>query len=246
MLPRMMPRPTLLASFMLALTLAAPARAGDRTYVIPNFDRVRVDGSLQVRVTVGGVMTARAAAQGDDRMIDTVNVSVMGNTLVVRRDNNRWGEQGTPSGGAPVVVVAVPMLRGGVVNGGGRLSIDGQVRAQRLDLQVTGAGTIDARGADADELNATLIGAGGITVAGSARRARLMTNGTGTLDAGALVANDLIVRLDGPGETRANARYTADVTSTGLGPVSVAGDAKCVKHAQAGAPIACAADGGGQ
>ncbi len=240
MLTGMSPRLPLLALAMLAV----PAGAADRTYVLTNFDRVRVDGPFEVRLTVGGVMTARGSAQGDDRMLGTIDISVQGTTLTVRRNNNGWGEQGRPEGPAPVIDLAVPVLRSAMVVGGGRLSIGGRVRAQRLDLQVTGTGVIDARDTDADELNATLIGGGNVAVAGVARRARLMTNGAGSLDATALVANDLAVRLDGPGETRATARYTADLTSTGLGRITVSGGAKCLKHAQAGGPITCDSDGG--
>jgi len=238
--------PRLIPLLLATLALSSPALAAERSYVVTNFDRVRVDGPFEVRLTVGGAGTSSGRAEGEDRALDTVDISVQGSTLIVRRNNSGWGEQGRPGGPAPIITIATPMLRSATVIGGGRLSIAGPLRAQRLDLQVTGAGVIDARDADADELYATLIGTGNIRAAGSARRARLATSGTGGIDAEGLVANDLTVRLDGPGETRANARYTADLTSTGLGRVTVKGGAKCVKHAQAGGPIVCDSDGGPQ
>jgi hypothetical protein len=57
-----------------------------------------------------------------------------------------------------------------------------------------------------------------------------------------LTVSDLVVRLDGPGETQASARFTADLTSTGLGRIVVSGGAKCTTNAQAGGPILCGPD----
>jgi hypothetical protein len=70
----------------------------------------------------------------------------------------------------------------------------------------------------------------------------MLTNGSGTILALPLTVSDLVVRLDGPGETQASARFTADLTSTGLGRIVVAGSAKCTTNAQAGGPILCGPD----
>ena len=51
--------------------------------------------------------------------------------------------------------------------------------------------------------------------------------------------NVVAVLLDGPGETKAAARYTAHITNLGLGAVAVAGSPKCTVVARAGGPVAC-------
>jgi hypothetical protein len=222
--------------------LAIPASADGRSYIVTNFDRIRVDGPFDVRLTVGP--GSSGSAEGDPRALDDVSLDVQGTTLIVHRTANGWGEQGSDKGRRPVVVtVTAPVLRSATVVGGGKLMIGGAVRGQKVDFQVTGTGTIDAQGLDIDEFATTLIGSGNVLLAGVTRRARLMTNGTGSIAAQGLIANDLVVRLDGPGETQANARFTADLTSTGLGHIAVNGDGRCVKHALAGGPIDCASDG---
>lgn len=229
------------AALILAIvSLAAPATAADRAYTLTNFDRVRVDGPFDVRLTVGGT-SASGIASGDPEMLANLDIQVQGTTLIVRNSANSWSERGKAGSPAPVITLAAPDLRSAAVIGGGRLAIGGRVRGQRLDLRVTGSGSIDARGIDYDELVVTLIGAGNVALAGRSGRARLLTNGSGVIAAIPLMVSDLIVRLDGPGETRASARYTADLTSTGLGRIVVAGDAKCVTKAQAGGPILCGA-----
>ncbi|MBN8808063.1 MAG: DUF2807 domain-containing protein [Sphingomonas sp.] len=227
-------------AFLPLLALAAPAVAADRSFVVTNFDRVRVDGPFEVRVVVGG-NSAKASASGDTRSLAALDVQVQGTTLVVRRAVDGWGEQGRTPGPAPIVTLTVPDLHGASVIGGGKLAIAGQVRGQRVDFTVTGNGSVAASAIDADQLIVTLIGAGTATLGGKAASARLLTNGSGVIAAMPLVVGDLTVRLDGPGETQVSARYTANVTTTGLGRIVVGGSPKCVTKAPAGGPVQCGA-----
>ena len=221
--------------------LALPASAADRTYTITSFDRVRVEGPFDVQLTVGNA-GASARASGDSDTLANLDIEVQGTTLVVRKGTSGWGERGKPDGPAPVITLVTSNLRTATVIGGGKLVAKGSIRSQRLDFQVSGAGSIDAQGIDSDELSVTVIGAGNVALAGRSNRARMLTNGPGTIMAIPLIAGNLLVRLDGPGETQASARFTADLTSTGLGRIVVAGGAKCTTNAQAGGPILCGPD----
>ncbi|MEG8021032.1 GIN domain-containing protein [Sphingomonas aerolata] len=122
--------------------------------------------------------------------------------------------------------------------GGGRLTID-RMKGLRLDLAVSGAGSLAVNDAQADQLNATVIGTGRMTLAGRSARARLTVSGPGLIDATALAVDDLVVMQDGVGETRASARRTAQVTNGGAGSVTVAGTAACTVRAAATGPVIC-------
>lgn len=223
------------------LLFAAPASAADRSFVVTNFDRIRVEGPFEVRVTIGQ-SSASARATGDARVIANLSVEVQAGVLVVRKASNGWNEQGKVEGPAPVITLTAPELRSALVIGGGKLVIAGKVRAARLDLQITGAGLMDASGIDADDLIVTAIGAGNVSLAGKSLRARMTISGAGGIAAIPLMAGDLTVRLEGPGEALASARYTADLTSTGLGRIVVIGNPKCTTRAQGGGPILCGPD----
>ncbi len=219
------------------LLLPAAAQAATRERSIGSFDRLRVAGPFEVRIEAGRPPTARIEA--DDALIDRIDVSVEGDTLVVRMAHEGWGE--TPAvraGPVPVVILSTPVLRSIAVSAGAHVAA-GRMTGDRVNLAVNGAGKVEVADAQAEDLLATVIGAGSLTVAGKALRARLMTNGPGTVDAGDLDASDLSVRLDGTGETRARARYTARVTDTGVGRVTVLGDATCVIAPGTVGPIAC-------
>lgn len=226
----------------LALTvLALPAAAADRSYTVTSFDRVRVEGPFDVRLTVGNAGQS-AKASGDADVLANLDIDVQGTTLIVRKGSSGWGERGKVGGPAPVITLVTSSLRTVTVIGGGKLTVGGAIRSQRLDVQVNGAGSIDARGIASDELYVTLIGAGNIAMVGKSARARLVTSGSGTIMAMPLSVGDLMVRLDGPGEVQVSARFTADLTSTGLGRIVVAGGAKCTVKAQGGGPVLCGPD----
>nr|WP_299857243.1 head GIN domain-containing protein [Sphingomonas bacterium] len=219
------------------LCLPFTAQAAEHRYAFGSYDRVRIEGPFEVNITTG--VPPGALASGDARLIDGLDIAVQGSTLIVRMGHQGWGE--TPVGAAaarPVITLTTPALNAAFVNGGARVKIQG-MKAQRVDLSVNGSGTVTVNGADTDQLFATIIGAGTMTLSGRAARARLVTNGAGNVDATGLNVNDLSVLQDGTGETRAAARYTAQVNSTGLGHVVVAGRPKCLVHAAAGGPVEC-------
>lgn len=218
------------------LIAAIPSVAADRTYSIGSFERIRIEGAYEVKLATGKSPSARAT--GDDRALESLSLTVEGQTLIVRARPLAVGEA-PPSPKIPLVVtVATPTLRSANVNGGGRLAIT-RITGQRLDLSVNGAGSLTAQGLEADQLVATVIGAGTMALAGRSRRARFQLSGPGTIDAATLVANDLIARSEGNGELRLNARYTADVTSSGLGAITVAGKPACKVKSAGGGPISC-------
>ncbi len=227
----------LLASPLIVFSaaLAGQAPGTSRTVSVGSFDRVRVEGPFDVRVTTGSPRATIAGPRGDGGVV----VRGDGTTLSVRMDSSGWGER--PRGGTPgpnVVTLSTPGLTSASVAAGGRLTI-ARMRGMRVDVTVSGSGSLTLAAADTDQLNATLIGTGRMSLAGQAARARLVTSGSGIIDASALDVKDLTVHLDGVGETNAAARYTAQVINSGLGTVTITGNAKCRVDAAAGGPVTC-------
>ncbi|OQW47331.1 MAG: hypothetical protein A4S16_08855 [Proteobacteria bacterium SG_bin6] len=212
-------------ALLLALLLPlAPAQAAERSFSVTSFERLRLEGPFELRVSVGGPPSARAEA--DPATLERLVLQQDGTTLTVRLGTTGSAERFTAPRQPPVITLTTPVLRTATVLAGGRLRVGG-MRGQRIDLAVNGAGALIAEGVSADMLNAVLIGNGTLTVSGRGARTTLLLNGAGQVDAGALQADELTVRLDGNGEVRAAARYTARVASGGLGRVSVSGNPAC-------------------
>jgi len=221
-----------------AALVATPALAAERSYSVGSYERVRVEGPFEVHIVAG--TSPRASASGSEAMLARLDLVVNGDTLAVRLGPGGWGETPRRAGSiAPVVVtLSSPRITSILLTAGAAVTAR-KIAGQRVDLSVTGAGALTVDGAEADQLNAMLIGTGKLHLAGKAARARLTTNGPGTIDAGDLVVNDLTVSVEGTGETRAMARYTAQVSTTGLGKVTVLGTPRCTVKAVADGPVIC-------
>lgn len=214
-----------------------PVLAAERVFSVGSFERVRVDGPFEVRIETGA--SPGATASGERQLIERIAVAVNGGTLSVRLGTGGWGETFRADNAAPpVIVLRTPRLNSLAVSAGANVTVN-RMAGQRVELSLAGSGRVEAARVDADQLGASLVGAGTITAGGQANRARLITDGPGTIDASELVTKDLTVLLTGPGETRARARYTASVTNTGLGKVTVAGDATCTVRSAGGGPVSC-------
>jgi len=228
--------PAIVVALLALIAVTPPAWAGERNFIVTQFDRVRVDGPFDVRVTVDNTSGSKATATGDDKALGSIELSVQGTTLVVRKGNLGWNGPGR----TPVVVsITMPTLRAASVVGGGKLALAGRLQGDRIDFTVTGAGSINAQGIDTQDLIVTLIGTGNVALAGKSAHARLLTNGNGMIAAMPLSVGDVVVRLDGPGSTEVTARFNADVTTTGLGAITVGGKPRCRPYAPAGGPIIC-------
>ncbi len=222
---------------VLPAPMAVPPAAGaERRFSVTSFERIRVEGPFEVRLDTGKPPSASVVA--DQRTLDQMSFTVDGTTLVVRLSGSGWGETPRQRRTAPVITLTTHELRSALVRAGARLTVTG-IAGQRVDLAVNGSGVLIAEQVRADQLNATVIGAGGMTLSGTAQRAQLMSNGAGTIDAAKLIANDLVVRQDGTGETLGSARFTAKVTTNGLGRVAVGGTPACTVKALAGGPVSC-------
>lgn len=219
---------------LLCALIAIPAQAAERHFAVTSFARVRVDGPFMVEIKAG---PPRAIAQGDVAAINGVSISVEGDILIVRR-----GEPGAPRTAAPrrlpLIRLSTLVLHGANVNAGGVLQIDA-MRGERIDLSVNGSGSLSVARVEADLAITTVTGAGAITLSGKVARARFLVSGPGSVAADQLIADALFVRSDGSGDVAVAARYTADIITTGVGNVRVAGRPKCKVQSRGGGVVVC-------
>ena len=225
----------LLLAFAL-LAFPSLAHATDRSFTIGSFSKLRVDGPFAVTLTTGKSPGARASGSLD--ALDALTIQVNGDTLVVSMGAGNWSSDSGQMIVPPTITLATPTLTSATINAGATLAIDA-MKGQTVALAVNGTGTLGVGAIEADQLVATIVGTGQMTLAGKAAKARFAVSGPGSVEAAGLVAGDLTAHSDGSGEMTLAARYTADITTTGLGAVSVAGTPSCTVHAQAGGPVRC-------
>lgn len=220
---------------VLALLLLTAASAPDqKTYLVSGFERVRIDGPYDVEI-VRGPNAARA--EGDAKALDRLDVHVDGATLVVGAGTRGWELRAGEKLALPHITLSTPVLRGVTVNGGATVRI-AEMRSPRAELAINGPGAITVSGFDADELSASMIGAGSMTIAGTARRVRIRSNGAGSFDGTGFTANDAVLVSESLGTMRLGVRYTAQVMALGGGLVHLDGAPECTISGNG--PVECA------
>lgn len=232
-----------LIALAIAATASAAAAEEQRSWPIASFDRLRIEGPVDVAVTTGSP-SARAVA-ADRATAARLSVMREGNVLVVRLAGAAPVGLGTGDGAVAVarVTLAVPRLSAVRHQGTGRASV-ARLLGERVDVATTGGGTLAVDAVETRQLAATLVGGGRMTLAGRAARARLTLNGEGALDAAALMTDEAAVSLVGSGELSAAARYAAQVAAgPAAGRVTVTGGARCTVRAIGEAKVRCGTTG---
>ncbi len=219
---------TAAASLTLAAALALPSPAaawgwggtrGDGKKVtepraVAPFTAVRLEGSLDATVKVGG--TQSVAVTIDQNLQKLVTMEVQGGTLVVSTRDASWDGKG-------LVELTVPTLRGFTIEGSADVTIEGG--QGDLKLEIEGSGDLRWSGT-AGSLDGSISGSGDLRLTGTAERASLSVAGSGDIQAGGLTVKGASVAVAGSGDVE----LTLDGGSLS---VSIAGSGDVVWHGTA-------------
>lgn len=208
------------------------ASAASRTYIVTDFDSLRLDAPIDVSVETGRGISARG--EGDREVLERIDLSVSARVLTIRLKPSPYSARPSGGLGATRLSLTVPALRRIRLTGAGSLHAKGLDRG-RVEIVAAGSGTLAVAGVDSDMLDVTQLGAGSVALAGKTKSLVLRISGAGAFDAGALDAADLDLRLDGPASVTAKAARAARIVAVGPGSVTVTGKGACtVTHAGSG------------
>jgi hypothetical protein len=223
----------LLSALILSLT-ASPAAAATRNFTITSFTKIRVNGPYLVKLTTNSAPFARAT--GDSAGLDSVSMSVEGNTLVIRPDRSAWG--GYPGQAREPVQISVGTheLSSAWVYGAGSIVID-RVRGLNFDLAVEGAGSGSIARADVDHLRVKISGTASAKIAGKALKLTAEVNGSALLDTTELAARDATIAAEGPAQVKAAVTSTAKVNAYGAANVELFGKPACTSRVYGSASV---------
>lgn len=150
-----------------------------------------------VYVTLGAAEALRIHAE--DNLLEHIETVVQGGTLRIE----------TESG----------------VNIRPTLGIEFHLTVTSLDMiALIGVGDIEFLALDAADLDATLAGVGGITLAGQVTRQTVLISGVGDYEAEQLQSTDADVTISGQGDATVAVSGTLDATISGIGSVFYVGN----------------------
>ncbi|MGC4252884.1 MAG: DUF2807 domain-containing protein [Sphingobium sp.] len=209
------------------------AQAANRSYTITSFDAIRVEAPVNVVVTTGMGVSARA--DGDQHMLDRLKVDVSGRLLSITMERARPGE----SGGGPVTLrLSTGSLGQIVLTGGGSVAVN-RMKGLRGEIALGGNGDVRVDAVELDQIDLALAGGGRATLNGRAGIANIHITGPGTVAAEGLSARQASISNDGAGSISIVTDVNAKVRASGSGDVTIAGKAACSVDNRGTGRISC-------
>jgi Putative auto-transporter adhesin, head GIN domain len=185
--------------------LRGSGTGASETRDVPAFSGVTLAGAADVTVEVGSEQSV--VAHADDNLLPLLTTEVENGMLVISQTE-------------PVDAVTLPRV---------------EITTTTLDtLRLSGAGDLTVEAADHERLDVSLTGAGTLRASGSVERLDLMLTGAGDVELESLVAADVSAMLSGAGNIVVHATRSLDAHVSGVGTIAYAGDPAEVKRAVTG------------
>ena len=167
-----------------------------QTRAVGDFHAVRIEGSCDLRATVGAALSVQVTA--DDNLIDDLTTEVKNGVLVIatRPGKNLWFRVDAHA------TISVPRLDG---------------------MQIEGSGDATITGVSGEEFKAGIEGSGSMRVAGKVTKLSLAIEGSGDADLSALECQDGSVSIDGSGDARVNCSANLSASVSGSGDIDYSG-----------------------
>lgn len=214
-------------AFSAALLATTPAHAAQKNIGVTTFDTISIQGDFIVTVTEG--TGASVQANGDTQALEALDVVVNSRRMLVIREKRVDDKPrgATKAKRKPVeLVIRASGLSGVTMLGNGRINVSG-LRKPEVYFAMRGNGALIADKVDTRSMKLSLDGAGSLTVSGKTQALDVVMSGAGSLDTRGLAASDLTVNASGNGMGELVASRRAEITSQGLGTVTVTGRAAC-------------------
>lgn len=195
--------------------------ATQRSFQVGAFERVSLEGSHNVIVTVGGAPSVRA--EGDAEVLDRLEVRVEDGALKIGTERGNWSMRRR---GHATVYVTVPSLTSAAIGGSGDMRID-RIEAPSFRAAIGGSGDMEIAALRAQRANFRVAGSGGIRATGQAEEADLSIAGSGNLSLDGLQTRRAEVSVAGSGNVAIHASEAVEGSILGSGDITVAGGARC-------------------
>jgi|GEM_PF-1778532 len=162
---------------------------------LDSFDRIELDGSADLFITVGGEQKVTIRAD-KDQLDKVVTDNVGRRRLLIETDNYR-----------------------------SKVDIEIEITVPELErLSVFGSGDVEIENIDGKLFDLLVEGSGDVTLEGEVEELEITVDGSGDVDASELTAEDVYVEINGSGDVDVYAEETIYSSVNGSGDVKVYGN----------------------
>jgi hypothetical protein len=176
-----------------SMTLVGSGTPATREFDVRGFKTVEANGAYNVVIKRGSDYALSITT--DDNIIEFVRVSVEGDKLILRVD-----QDGRPLGIRPKVglkaALTMPTLDGVTLHGASTATAEGFEHIKTFKAELSGASTLNGD-LSADDVDITADGASRVALKGSAKKALLQASGSSGFHLGDFKMAEATVRLSG-------------------------------------------------
>ena len=230
------------AIFLLALgtaLAASPATAAERNFSMYGFEDIRINGAIDVVITTGKGVSARAEA-ANRRVLDRIDLRHSGDTLLVTlrpktgNDTRRSFGQDEPV----KLWLTAHAIKEIFHNGSGSVSLD-KLSGSQPRVRLSGFGSLEIGDVDSNSINIRMNGGGELSVAGEAGNARIELLGSSTFNGDGLTVEKLDLFHRGPASSHLSVKREAHISNSGTGIIRIDGKPNCMVRSAGSAQIIC-------
>ena len=216
-------------------TTAASGINGSKAFAVDGFVAIASTGPDDIDVRVGSGFSVRA--EGDTGIIQRLEITRNGDTLVIRRKGSfgfNWGG----SRGRVKVYVTMPRITAANTTGSGDMAID-HIDGDAFKVKAMGSGNMTIASLNVQHIEFSLTGSGNVKASGTAKAGSLSVRGSGDIDAPKLALAQADVSVMGSGGVAATVAGPAKVDVMGSGDVTLTGGAKCTTSKMGSGHVSC-------
>jgi hypothetical protein len=182
---------------------------------VDTFTKISFRTSGKVYVRQGSPQ--KVQIEGTSEMLDKIKTRVEGGKLIIGPESDRWFNWNWKDDSRVTVYITVKDIEALSVSGSGDLIAETKIVSNRLDLNVSGSGSIKAE-IDAGSVKADVSGSGNMDLFGKCSSFKSDISGSGDITLSANISNEAEFDISGSGKAVASgtAKYMkADITGSG-------------------------------
>ncbi len=188
---------------------------------ISGFTRIGFGVSGNLYVDLGDEF--KVVLEGDNSLLENIVTEVSGDRLIIKKKSWRLNMNDKVT-----VYITMPRIEGLSVSGSGRAEIKDAVKADDLDLSVSGSGNIYTSDIKAESMKCSISGSGNINLVGDGDidEADLSISGSGSYRGETAQVGSMEVSISGSGRCSCNVNESLRARVSGSGNITYAGNPK--------------------
>jgi hypothetical protein len=210
----------ILIVLILATGFSTDQSDSKETRNVRNFTKVSFGVSGNLFIKLGTEF--RLVIEGDKRVVDETVTEVSGDRLIIKRENwrIRFDDERV------TINITMPEIDGLGVSGSGKAQIMDEVKADNLNLSVSGSGKLLTAGLEVDNFHCGISGSGDVVIGsgGSIDRGDISISGSGGFSGEAVEIDHLNISVSGSGDCYCKVGDSLDASVSGSGNVTYLGN----------------------